>query len=88
MLCITLHCITGNVFLQIHEKPIFPIKRKQRVKNCFIPLILSVFTTVASRVEFQIKNVNFELRPLLVESLVIDIFYAIFLMRYAVIINH
>ena len=29
----------------------FPIKRKQGVNYCFKPLILSVFTTVASRLK-------------------------------------
>ena len=32
---------------------IFPIKRKQRVNNCFKPLISSVFTTAASRLELE-----------------------------------
>ena len=32
-------------------KNIFPVKRKHRVNNCFKSLILSVFTTVASRLK-------------------------------------
>ena len=38
------------------KKIIFPIKRKQGVSNCFKPLILSVFTTVASRLKSQQKE--------------------------------
>ena len=34
----------------------FPIKRKQGVNNCFKPLILSVFTTVASRLISEQKG--------------------------------
>ena len=34
----------------------FPIKRKQGVNNCFKPLILSVFTTVASRLKSEQKE--------------------------------
>ena len=37
------------------EKQI-PIKRKQGVNNCFKPLILSVFTTVASRLKSEQKK--------------------------------
>ena len=35
---------------------IFPIKRKQRVNNCFKPLISSVFTTAASRSKSEQKE--------------------------------
>ena len=34
----------------------FPIKRKQGVNNCFKPLILFVFTTVASRLKSEQKE--------------------------------
>ena len=34
----------------------FSIKRKQRVDNCFKPPILSVFTTVASRLKSEQKE--------------------------------
>ena len=34
----------------------FPIKKKQGVSNCFKPLILSVFTTVASRLKSEKKK--------------------------------
>ena len=39
--------------LIILEKKFFPIKRKQGVNNCFKPLILPVFTTVASRLKLK-----------------------------------
>ena len=38
------------------EKSCFPIKRKQGVNNCFKPLILCVFTTVASRLKSKQKE--------------------------------
>ena len=37
-------------------KNIFPVKRKHRVNNCFKSLILSVFTTVASRLKSEQKE--------------------------------
>ena len=37
-------------------KNIFPMKRKHRVNNCFKSLILSVFTTVASRLKSEQKE--------------------------------
>ena len=40
----------------ILEKKFFPVKRKQGVNNCFKPLILSVFTTVASRLKSEQKE--------------------------------
>ena len=42
-------------------KKFFSIKRKQEVNNCFKPLILSVFTTVASRLKSEQKEkINLE----------------------------
>ena len=38
------------------KKNFFPIKRKQGVKNCFKPLISSVFTSVASRLKSEQKE--------------------------------
>ena len=40
----------------ILEKKIFPIKRKLGVNNCFKPLIVSNFTTVASRLKSEQKE--------------------------------
>ena len=34
----------------------FPINKKQRVKNCFKLLILSVFNTVACRLKSELKK--------------------------------
>ena len=34
----------------------FPIKRKHGVNNCFKPLVLSVFTTVVSRLKSEQKE--------------------------------
>ena len=48
-------------YYSLFWKKKFPIKTKQGVNNCFKPLILSVFTAVASRLKFQITNVNFVL---------------------------
>ena len=47
------------VIIIILEKKYFPIKRKQGVNNCFKPLILSVFTTVASRLLPDMQGANF-----------------------------
>ena len=44
------------VIIIISEKYFFPIKRKQGVKNCFKPLIVSVFTTVASKLKSEQKK--------------------------------
>ena len=41
--------LNGNYLLFWKKK--CPFKRKQGVNNCFTPLILSVFTTVASRLK-------------------------------------
>ena len=41
---------------ELFWKKFFPIKRKQRVNNCFKPLILSAFTTVASRLTSEWKD--------------------------------
>ena len=49
------------VIIILLEKKCFPIKRKQGVNNCFKPLILSVFTTVASRLKSERKGkINLE----------------------------
>ena len=40
----------------LDKKKNFPIKRKQGVNNCFKPLILSVFTAVASRLKSEQKE--------------------------------
>ena len=40
----------------ILENKFFPIKRKQRVNNCFKPLILSVFTTADFRLKSEQKK--------------------------------
>ena len=44
------------VIINYFGKKTFPIKRKQGVNNCFKPLILSVFTTVASRLKSEQKE--------------------------------
>ena len=44
------------IIIIILEKKFFPIKRKQGIQNCFKPLILSVFTTVASRLKSEQKE--------------------------------
>ena len=56
-LCIFFDAQCANYWLLIIlEKLFFPIKRKQRVNNCFKPLILSVFTTVAFRLKLEQKE--------------------------------
>ena len=44
------------VIMNYFGKKNFPIKRKQGVNNCFKPLTLSVFTTVASRLKVEQKE--------------------------------
>ena len=45
-----------TLFVITLENFYFPIKRKQGVNNCFKPLILSAFTTVASRLKSKQKE--------------------------------
>ena len=44
------------VIINYYGKNFFPFKGKQGVNNCFKPLILSVFTTVASRLKSEQKE--------------------------------
>ena len=44
--------------LIILEKMFFLIKRKQGVNNCFRPLILPLFTSVAPRLESEQKEME------------------------------
>ena len=46
------------------KKNFFPIKKKQGVNNCFKPLILSVFTNVASRLKSEQKEKGKEILKL------------------------
>ena len=56
------HCYFLGNFLMCYAVIIileffFSIKRKQGVNNCFKPLISSVFTTVASRLKSEQKEI-------------------------------
>ena len=46
------------VIINYFGKKIFPIKRKEGVNNCFKPLISSLFTTVASRLKSEQKEMK------------------------------
>ena len=53
-LCEFFGALCGNHYY--FGKIFFPIKRKQGVNNCFKPLIVSVFTTVASKLKSEQKK--------------------------------